>query len=106
MKAGTMLSDSSELRSRKIKIKPISGNIMDMSFFMATYYMYFPFPTCEVKCGATALDVADRQNAHNMTLAVRAIVELFRLVKMFLQKGPRKTDPAKYLGSKSANGLL
>ena len=48
---------------------------------MATYYMYFPFLTCEVKCGAAALDVADRQNAHSMTLAVRGIVELFRAVK-------------------------
>jgi hypothetical protein len=43
--------------------------------------MYFPFLTCEVKCGSTALDVADRQNAHSMTLAVRGIVELFRLMK-------------------------
>ena len=42
--------------------------------------MYFPFLTCEVKCGAAALDIADRQNAHSMTLATRAIVELFRLV--------------------------
>jgi hypothetical protein len=42
--------------------------------------MYFPFPTCEVKYGATALDIIDRQNAHNMTLAVRGVVELFRLV--------------------------
>ena len=53
----------------------------DRSFFMATYYMYFPFLTCEVKCGAAALEVADRQNAHSMTLAVRAVVELFRAVK-------------------------
>ncbi len=30
---------------------------------MATYYMHFPFLTCDVKCGAAALDVADRQNA-------------------------------------------
>ncbi|RYP54089.1 hypothetical protein DL768_001091 [Monosporascus sp. mg162] len=52
----------------------------DQSFFMATRYMYFPFLTCEVKCGGM-LDVADRQNAHSMTLAVRAIVELFRAVK-------------------------
>ena len=52
-----------------------------MSLFMGTYYMYFPFLTCEVKCGAAALDVADRQNAHSMTLAVRGVVELFRLVK-------------------------
>jgi hypothetical protein len=48
---------------------------------MATYYMYFPFLTCEVKCGAAALDVADRQNAYSMIIAVRGIVELFKLVK-------------------------
>ncbi|KAL7937875.1 hypothetical protein V8C35DRAFT_290173 [Trichoderma chlorosporum] len=61
------------------KMSPIVGDWADgdQSFFLATYYMYFPFLTCE--CSA-ALDVADRQNAHSMTLAVRAIVELFRLV--------------------------
>ncbi|KAH8725951.1 hypothetical protein GQ44DRAFT_795174 [Phaeosphaeriaceae sp. PMI808] len=32
-------------------------------------------------CGAAALDIADRQNVHSMTMAVRGIVELFRLVK-------------------------
>ncbi len=48
---------------------------------MATYYMYFPFLTCEVKCGAVALDIADRQNAHSMPMVVRGVVELFRLVK-------------------------
>ncbi|KAM4066807.1 hypothetical protein HRG_012176 [Hirsutella rhossiliensis] len=53
----------------------------DQSLLMGTYYMHFPFLTCEVMCGAAALDVADRQNAHNMTLAARAVVELFRLVK-------------------------
>ncbi|PVH90425.1 hypothetical protein DM02DRAFT_665107 [Periconia macrospinosa] len=65
------------------KLAPFIGDFIagDQSFFMATYYMYFPFLTCEVKCGAAALDIADRQNAHSMTLAVRAIVELFRLVK-------------------------
>jgi len=36
--------------------------------------MYFPFLTCEVKCGAAALDVADRQNAYSMTMAVRVLV--------------------------------
>jgi len=39
------------------------------------------FLTCEVKCGAAALDIANRQNAQSMTLAVRAIVELFRVLK-------------------------
>ncbi|TFB05314.1 hypothetical protein CCMA1212_003293 [Trichoderma ghanense] len=48
---------------------------------MATYYMYFPFLTCEVNCGVAGLDIADRQNAHSMTLAVRGVVELFRAVK-------------------------
>lgn len=43
--------------------------------------MYFPFFTCEVKCGAAALDVADRQNAHSMTVAVKGVFELFRAVK-------------------------
>jgi hypothetical protein len=43
--------------------------------------MYFRFLTCEVKCGTVALDVADKQNAHSMTMAVKGIVELFRLVK-------------------------
>ena len=65
------------------KLSPLIGDFIagDQSFFMATYYMYFPFLTCEVKCGATAIDIADRQNAHSMTLAVRAIVELFRAVE-------------------------
>lgn len=64
------------------KISPFLGDYLfgDQSFFMATYYMLFPFLADEVKCGAQALEIADRQNAHSMTLAVRAVVELFRLV--------------------------
>jgi hypothetical protein len=46
---------------------------------MGTYYMHFPFFTCKVKCGSAGLDIADRQNLHSMTLAVRGVVELFRL---------------------------
>lgn len=65
------------------KLSPFIGDFIagDQSFFMGTYYMYFPFLTCEVKCGEAGLKVADRQNAHSMTLAVRGIAELFRLVK-------------------------
>ncbi|KAI0908040.1 hypothetical protein F4823DRAFT_640626 [Ustulina deusta] len=65
------------------KLSPFLGDFIggDRSFFMATYYMHFPFLTCEVKCGAAGLDVADRQNAYSMTLAVRAVVELCRAVK-------------------------
>jgi hypothetical protein len=65
------------------KLKPFVGEVPDTftSHFMATWQMYLPFLTCEVKCGAAALDIADRQNAHSMTMAVRGIVELFRPVK-------------------------
>ena len=63
------------------KIQPLLGDISSLSYFRATYYMFFPFLTCEVKYGATGLELADRQNAHSMTLAVRGIVELFKLGK-------------------------
>jgi hypothetical protein len=65
------------------KLKPFVGEVPDTftSHFMATRQIYFPFLTCEVKCGAAALDVADRQNAHSMTLAVRGVVGLFKLGK-------------------------
>ena len=63
------------------KLDKLIGSVFETSLFVATYRMYFPFLTCEVKCGAAALDIADRQNAHSMTIAVRALVELFRSVK-------------------------
>ncbi|KAL8642309.1 MAG: hypothetical protein Q9228_000987 [Teloschistes exilis] len=52
-----------------------------LTCFLATPRMYFPFLTCEIKCGNEALDIADRQNAHSMTVAGRAVVLLFSLVK-------------------------
>ncbi|KAI4246851.1 MAG: hypothetical protein L6R42_009794, partial [Xanthoria sp. 1 TBL-2021] len=63
------------------KLQPLLGDPSCLSYFRATNYMYFPFLTCEVKCGATALDIADRQNAHSMTVAMRGILELFKLAK-------------------------
>jgi hypothetical protein len=65
------------------KLKPFVREVTDTftSHFMATWQIYFPFLTCEVKCGAATLDIADRQNVHSMTIAVRGIVELYRLVK-------------------------
>lgn len=46
------------------KLEPFVGDILFgskyTSHFMGTWYMYFPFLTCEVKCGAAALDFADR----------------------------------------------
>ena len=64
------------------KLKPFVGEPSsqppDLSYFMATWRMYFPFLTCEVKCGASVLDIADRQNANSMTHAVRAVVQLYQ----------------------------
>lgn len=57
------------------------GELTDTSFFIAIYFIYFLFLTCEAKCSAIALDVVNRQNAHSMTLAVRGVMELFKLVK-------------------------
>ena len=62
------------------KLLPYTGDLVPtrfFSFFLATWRMYFPFFACEAKCG---LNVAEKQNAHSMTMAVRGIVELFKLV--------------------------
>ncbi|QSS59396.1 hypothetical protein I7I51_08831 [Histoplasma capsulatum] len=67
--------------ARLEKLAPFVGEVGDMSFFMSTAYMYFPFMTVEVKCGKAALDIADRQNAHSMALSIRGVVKLFRAVK-------------------------
>ncbi|KAF4547239.1 Hypothetical protein D9617_51g089030 [Elsinoe fawcettii] len=40
--------------------------------------MSFPFLMCEVKTGETGLNQADRQNIHSASIAVRAIVELYK----------------------------
>ena len=65
------------------KLKPLIGapGFKVPNFLMATTRMYFPFFTCEVKCGDATLDFADRQNAQNMSIALRALVVLFKWVK-------------------------
>ena len=64
------------------KLQPFVGGPEDTSLFVANYSMWFPIFTCEVKCGTAALDIADRQNAHSMFLAVRGMVDAFKLVKL------------------------
>jgi hypothetical protein len=63
------------------KLQPLLSDPSCSSYFIATYYTYFPFLTCEVKGGSAELGIADRQNAHSMTLAVKVVAELFKLVK-------------------------
>lgn len=65
---------------QRSRLKKCIGHFIPVDFvsvFLATWRMYFPFFACEAKC---ELDVADKQNAHSMTMAVRGIVELFKLV--------------------------
>jgi hypothetical protein len=62
------------------KLRPTLGDPSFFSYFKATYYMLFPFLIKEVKTGIMGLDTADNQNLHSATIAVRAVVELFKLV--------------------------
>ena len=39
-------------------------------------HLYFPFIMCEMKCGESGLNIADRQNAHSASMAVNAIFQL------------------------------
>ena len=66
--------------ARLSKLRPYLGDSRtEVSRLRATWYMYFPFLSCEVKCGAGVLDVADRQNAHSMSIAARAVVDIYQL---------------------------
>ena len=69
-------------RSQLEKLTPLVGTqpSQNESLYLATSRVYFPFFTCEVKPGGGNLDVADRQNAHSMTVAARGIHQLFTLV--------------------------
>jgi len=75
------LGRSSFTDSQFRKLQTLVGDGMDTftSYFMATWRIYFPFLTAEVNC--VNLHVADRQNTHSATIAVRAVVELYRAVK-------------------------
>ena len=59
----------------------VFGGVFGVSYFIATYYRYHPYLTCEVKCGTAAFDIADRYNAYSMALAFRGIVDLVSLAK-------------------------
>ncbi|TVY94275.1 hypothetical protein LAWI1_G002062 [Lachnellula willkommii] len=58
----------------------IGDPLADSSWIAATYNMYLPFLSSEVKCGAAGLDIADRQNAHTQSVILRGLYTLFRLV--------------------------
>lgn len=74
-------SRSAFSKSQLQKLSHHVGSLCDASLYMATYNMYSPFLTYEVKCGVAGLGIANRQNAHSMTLAVRGVVELSKPAK-------------------------
>lgn len=68
-------------REQLQKLQPFIGDpLKDSTLVAATYNMYLPFFSTEVKCGAAALDIADRQNAHTQSVILRGLHTLFRLV--------------------------
>jgi hypothetical protein len=69
------------------KRQPLLGDkpFLHQSPIMATPYMYFPILIPEAKCGTAGLEVADRQNAHSMGIAVRSIAFIFRLAKKHME---------------------
>ncbi|GME44636.1 uncharacterized protein LTHEOB_11860 [Neofusicoccum parvum] len=73
---GFSLSAFTEEQSRKLDVLSSEKTVL-----MPTTLMHFPFLTCEVKSWQQSLDFADNQNAHNIYVAVQAMVELFRMAK-------------------------
>lgn len=72
-------------RDQLDKLSLFTGDVFSAlrlsSYVLATWQTYFPFFACEVKSGAESLKVADRQNAHSMTVAVMGVVQLFKYVR-------------------------
>ncbi|KND89147.1 hypothetical protein TOPH_06212 [Tolypocladium ophioglossoides CBS 100239] len=63
------------------KLRPFIGRLdaHDPSLFMGTSNMYFPFLSCHVVPNGDAVHAANLHTGHSMALAVRGVVELFRL---------------------------
>ncbi|KAI4152812.1 MAG: hypothetical protein LQ340_002693 [Diploschistes diacapsis] len=66
------------------KLRQCIGHFVPIEYLsplLATWRMYFPFFACEAKSASEDIHVANKQNAHSMSMAVRGIVELFKEVK-------------------------
>ncbi|KAJ9648666.1 hypothetical protein H2198_010968, partial [Neophaeococcomyces mojaviensis] len=70
---GFKWSNFTEEQRRKLNIEPT-----EKSYYTAREDIYFPFLTCEVKCGKQGLDLADRPNTHSMTIIQRGVVDVYR----------------------------
>ncbi|GLA01133.1 hypothetical protein AnigIFM60653_010989 [Aspergillus niger] len=61
------------------KLEPLLGECGEASYYKGTQSMLFPFFVAEIRDASGSFLVAERQNAHSMTRALRGIVELYRL---------------------------
>ncbi|KAL2869052.1 uncharacterized protein BJX67DRAFT_348665 [Aspergillus lucknowensis] len=73
-------SESAFTTAQIRKLQPHIGEREDTSHFKGTSDMLFPFLVAEAKASIGSLESADRANAHSSAIAMRGIVELFRLV--------------------------
>ena len=62
------------------QIQKLKFTLFNRTPYTATVKIYFPFFTSEVKCGQETLEIAERQNAHSMTVAVRGVIKLYQSV--------------------------
>lgn len=62
-----------------------------------TENMYFPFLMGDVKCGDQALSRADRQNMHSSSVAVNAIVQLYKALPAVIGEDGETSIPVKEL---------
>ena len=74
------LKSSAFISEQLRKLQPSIDDWQTTSRLMTTDEMYFPFLTAEMKCDNEALNIADRQNAHNAAVAANAVVELYRMI--------------------------
>lgn len=77
---GFMSSAFADDEVEKLKYYTASGKAT-----FCTGNLYFPFLVCEVKCGENGLNIADRQNAHSASMAVSAVVQLYREVSRAME---------------------
>jgi hypothetical protein len=75
------LKESIFTQTEREKLTPYIGGSYETCYVKVTSDIFFPFLTCEAKCGEVGLAVADRQNAHSASIAVNAIVRLYKAVE-------------------------
>ncbi len=70
-----------EKQLKKLKSFVSKIEFKALIYFIVITQIYFLFLICKIKCSTTALNVADQQNIHSITVVVKALVKLFRFVK-------------------------